>query len=294
MSFTTLGDYIGSFFNENKKFLEANYPGITLSRLKAELKDFCRILESQFDDIYISENKGVIEEFLKKVRQGIPLEYISNRAFFYRSSFYINENVLIPRSETEIMVEWTSEYIKKNKLNDISIADIGTGSGAIALSLAGEIGEIEARIVASDISPKALDVARANKFFHRYRYPKTVKIVFEESDLLTNLNEKFDIIISNPPYIKEDADLSEVHGQVHRFEPHLALYLKDEDYDNWFRNFFQQVEEKLNAGGLFIMEGSELHLEHLKDILGEYQFSNLELIKDYTDRYRFLKGIKNG
>lgn len=294
MSFTTLGDYISSFFKRNKDFLEANYPGISLKRLRSELKNYCRILDTQFNEIYISENKGVIEQFLKKVKQGIPLEYISNRSFFYRSSFYINENVLIPRSETEIMVEWTADYIKKKKMDGITIADIGTGSGAIALSLAAEIGDIDARIIASDISPKALEVARANKFFHRYRYPKSVKLEFVESDLLTNLQESFDIIVSNPPYIKENADLSEVHGQVHSFEPHLALYLKDEDYNNWFRNFFQQVEEKLKGHGLFIMEGSELHLESLRDILSEYQFSNIELMKDYTDRYRFLKGIKNG
>ncbi len=294
MSFTTLGDYISNFYDENQSFLEANYPGINLVRLRLELKNYCRILDSQFDDIYISENKGVIEQFLKKVKQGIPLEYISNRSFFYRSSFYVNSNVLIPRSETEIMVEWTAEYIKKNKLNDLTIADVGTGSGAIALSLAGEIGEINARIIASDISPKALDVARANKFFHRYRYPKTVKIEFAESDLLNDINEEFDIIISNPPYIMEKADLSEVHGQVHQFEPHLALYLKDQDYDNWFNNFFKQVAAKIKEGGLFIMEGSELHLERLRDILSEYDFGSIELIKDYTDRYRFLKGIKNG
>ncbi|MEH0862223.1 MULTISPECIES: N5-glutamine methyltransferase family protein [unclassified Halobacteriovorax] len=294
MSFTTLGDYISSFYNENKQFLEANYPGISLGRLKLELKNFCRILDSQFDDIYISENKGVIEEFLKKVKQGIPLEYISNRSFFYRSSFYINENVLIPRSETEIMVEWTAEYIRKNRLDHIKIADIGTGSGAIALSLAGEIGEIDAEIIASDISEKALDVARANKFFHRYRYPKTVKLKFQQSDRMENIPGDLDIIITNPPYIKENADLSEVHGQVHSFEPHLALYLKDQDYDNWFKTFFDQAQKKLKNGGLFIMEGSELHLERLKDILGEYNFGELELIKDYTDRYRFLKGRKNG
>jgi release factor glutamine methyltransferase len=295
MEMISLGDYTKAFYEKEKSFLEKNYPGISLNRIKSEienvtLKDNVNP-STMFRESYIPDRDSDVTYFFEELKRGRPLEYISNKAYFYRSQFYVNEDVLIPRNETEILVEYAAEFARKNKCKNI--IDIGTGSGAIILSFIQEL-DIPVNAWASDLSTQALEVAKRNEFLLRYKSPKETKVNFICTDRMKGIDQNFDIIMSNPPYIKETSDRHKVHGQVESFEPHMALYLTDDEYDTWFNDFFSQVESHLNNDGLFIMEGHEDHLQYQSEILKNYKFKNIEVIKDYTGRDRFLKGIKNG
>lgn len=268
------------FYGEERDFLENHYPGISLSRIKSELSHYST--ETEYT------------AFFNQLRKGKPLEYIRSRAYFYKSEFYVDGNVLIPRSETEILVEQASLFAKKmNRQIDekFKFIDIGTGSGAIALSLIQEL-DFPVSGVATDISSGALEVAKKNNFFLRFKYSKESNLEFQIADRLEGIKEKFHLVLSNPPYIKESDDRHKVHHQVEKYEPHLALYLKDEEYDSWFNKLFKQAQDALFEGGMFYMEGHEDHLEYQKNILEKFDFKDVQVVKDYTGRDRFLKGIK--
>jgi release factor glutamine methyltransferase len=198
--------------------------------------------------------------------------------------FYVDERVLIPRDETEILVEKAIEIIKKNKIK--SICEIGIGSGAIFLSILEEFNET-LEILATDIEDSALEVAIKNYQLKKYKISDKHQVKFQKNDRLHNIDQKFDLIISNPPYIKEQADLGGVHGQVHAYEPHTALYLKDDEYNQWFELFFKQVELCLNNGGYFLMEGHEDHLQEQLSIAESFNLHG-DIANDYTNSNRFL------
>lgn len=111
---------------------------------------------------------------------------------------------------------------------------------------------------------------------------------FRIADRFSGIDEKFDLIISNPPYIKKRADKDGVHFQADQFEPHIALYLNDEVYDAWFDDFFREVSHNLNGDGFFMMEGHEDHLEDLANLSQKY-FTDYKIINDLTGNARFLK-----
>jgi len=224
--------------------------------------------------------------FFQKIKLGIPLEYISFKSYFYSNEFYVNKDVLIPRSETEILVEDAINYINTNYHEGFSLYDIGTGSGIIPLTIASEV-KRALKIKACDISLEALAVAKINDDHLFNKFDKGTTVNFEIRDRLLGIEEKFDLILSNPPYIKEVIDKEQVHHQADTHEPHMALYLKDDEYDLWFVTLFSQVKECLKEEGFFMMEGHEDHLEHLKELALKY-FSKAEVKKDYTNRDRFL------
>ncbi|MBL7664950.1 MAG: peptide chain release factor N(5)-glutamine methyltransferase [Bacteriovoracaceae bacterium] len=249
------------FFKKHEKHLADSYPGITLERLLQETSDW-------------KEDWKIIEAQLLKA---IPLQYISQKAYFYKSVFFVNENVLIPRSETEILVETVAKHVKKKAA---MILDLGTGSGAIILSLKKECPQIVAW--ASDIDPKALAVAKLNGT------ELALDVQWVQADRFDYAFPKMDVIVTNPPYIMQKRDLATVHAQVAKYEPHTALFLSDETYDKWYLELFQGALKLLNPNGLFFMEGHEDHLPRLKQLAESLGAANVLLIKDYTQRFRFL------
>ncbi len=293
MSILSLDSYLREFFLKEKKFLSNTYPGITIHRLKQDIKlhAFLNGVDSEdlFDFPYQSHRHNPITIFFENLIRGMPLEYITGYAYFYRSLFKVNRDVLIPRSETEILVELATTEIKKNfKNKTCRIADVGTGTGAIALSLMyEEAASLE--IVATDISDKALRIAKENFFNLRFSIPNKHKITFIETDRLENIKGSFDLILSNPPYIKKESDALGVHQQVMSFEPHLALFLEDIHYETWFRDFFKSIFNKLSPHGVSLVEGHENHLETLAILARGLGFSEVLVIKDYTQRDRFLR-----
>lgn len=292
----SLGEYLKNFFEEERTSLNSNYPGITLHRLKLDLKLHAFLNGMDFEEIfdfpYLPHRHNPITIFFNELKDGVPLEYITGYAYFYKSHFKVTSDVLIPRSETEILVEIATNEIKKNfKNKPCRLLDIGTGSGIIALSVLMECNnKIDA--VASDISEKALTVARENYFNLRFAISKEHELNFVKSDRLQNIEGTFDIILTNPPYIKRRGDIDSVHNQVKRFEPHMALFLDDDIYDLWFEDLIKGIYDRLNDGGFSLIEGHENHLEHLMSVANKMGITKTTIIKDYTERNRFLRILK--
>ena len=296
----SLNQFVQEYFEEAKGLLASFYPGLREETFKRELELYLFGVESEQNERlketpYLKGIQQNVSKFINQVEKGTPLPYITGKSYFYRNEFLVNSDVLIPRSETEILVEDASHFLKQNQNGSTQhVLEVGTGSGALILSLLSEI-DFGVSATASDISSKALDVARKNFFLLKFGIHSGTTLDFICSDRLSFLEDKeqkFDLIVSNPPYIKRKGDFSLVHPKVHEFEPHEALYLDDENYNSWFETFFLQVRSSLKAGGAFLMEGHENHLNELKDLAETLCFKNVELKKDYCDRWRFLK-IKN-
>ena len=265
------------FFDKEKQNLEQYYPGIKKNRIISELENF----------VSAKDDKS-LTNFYRQLEAGIPLEYISQCAYFYQSEFYVNQNVLIPRSETEILVEKALEKINAYHLSEsIRVVDVGTGSGCIALTLA-QLSKKSLNIKALDVSKAALNIARINHYRLGFTIAPKHRVQFEVSDRLETVHEAQDFIISNPPYIKIIESKSLVHEQVNRYEPHIALYLNDEEYENWFRDFFYQTSKLLKPKGWFLMEGHENYLKSQLETLKRHGFDSCQMVQDYTGRDRFL------
>lgn len=280
------------FFMAEEKKLQKKYPGINWRRFKVDFEVY--LLSLNYNSFFSGEFTSKAEAFFDQTLEGTPLEYITNRSYFYKSEFVVNDKVLIPRSETEILVELALSDIKKiSKTSEhkICIADIGTGSGCIGLSIAAaSVAPLD--ILLTDISEEALKVAKLNNFRLNFKMNKQTNINFKKSDRLLNIKEKFHLIVSNPPYIKKEKDERLVHAQVHKFEPHLALYLKASSYDVWFSEFFSMVKSSLNVNGIFLMEGHENHLCKLKSLAEKIGLKDVKILPDLTGADRFLRAIK--
>lgn len=222
----------------------------------------------------------VKREVEKALLTGIPFQYQLEKSEFYNHDFFVNKSVLIPRQETEYLVDLIVTSLR-GKIK--KVLDIGTGSGVILFSLlahgTGDIG------IGVDISEDALTVAEVNR--KRLKLENKVKLI--KSDLFTKVDGTFDLIVSNPPYIKKYGHRDLVHGKVHEFEPHLALYLDDEKYDEWFNHFFSEVHRHLEPDGLFYMEGHEKEVKNQAEKLKSLGFQNVSVLQDLTGSDRFLR-----
>ena len=216
---------------------------------------------------------------IKRLINGEPIQHITHQQEFMKLNFFVNEDVLIPRPDTEILVE---EVIKiARKINAKKILDMCTGSGAIAVSLAKYLDNVE--ITAVDISEKSLDVAKTNAKNNEIEN----KITFIESNLFENIvNEKYDIIVSNPPYIRKDV-IKTLTKEVQK-EPKIAL---DGGYDglDFYRKITHQSEEYLKFNGYLCFEiGYDQKKEVIKIINDEKKFTGTYSKKDLCDNDRII------
>ena len=190
--------YLRDFFYQNSEKLKQ--AGIVDHKLETRIliSNYMNWTQSKYISSLNSslESKHIydINTLIKRRINHEPLQYITGIVEFYKRTFLVNKDVLIPRNETEILIEEAIKFIKKNKINNPKILDLCTGSGIIAISIAKEIPD--ASITATDISQKALDIAKINAKKHN------IKINLIKSDCLENINEEYNIVISNPPYIK--------------------------------------------------------------------------------------------
>ena len=216
---------------------------------------------------------------IKKLCQGIPIQHITHRQEFMKMTFYVDENVLIPRQDTEILVEEVIKIAKKT--NSKKILDLCTGSGAIAISLAKYIEN--SQITAVDISNKALNIAKINSKNNNVED----QITFIESDLFKNLpKEKYDIIVSNPPYIKKDI-IKKLDKEVQR-EPKIAL---DGGYDglDFYRKIIGQADEYLKFHGYLCFEIGYDQKEEVEEIIKEQgKYIETYCKKDLCDNDRVI------
>ena len=224
---------------------------------------------------------------LEKLKVEIPIQYILGTTFFYGLEFEVNNNVLIPRPETEELVEWIILDHSKNKKNEnLKILDIGTGSGCIAVSLAKKI--INSQVFAIDISEKALDLAKKNA------KNNDVNITFIKKDILKTkkLVTKFDIIVSNPPYVR-NLEKREIRKNVLNNEPHLALFVDDNDALIFYKKIATLALQNLSENGNLYFEINQYYGNEMVQLLRNLGFKNIELRKDIYGNDRMLKANLN-
>ena len=217
-----------------------------------------------------------IDTAIKELENGIPVQFIVGNVDFYGNTINVNKNVLIPRFETELLVDKTIKYIKTNFKHHVDILDIATGSGCIAITLKKEI---DSTVDASDISESALKVAQENALNNK------VDINFINSDMLTNITKRYDIIISNPPYLTKEDDIMDI---VKNNEPEIALYAKDNGlyyYDVILKNIKNNLKDKY----LIAFEIGYTQGEAIKNIALKYLDNiNVKIEKDYSNKDRFV------
>lgn len=211
-----------------------------------------------------------------------PLQYVLEEAWFAAMPFYVNEHVLIPRPETEELVEWI--VTEAGALSAPSIIDIGTGSGCIPVALKKKLPATD--VHALDVSAGALAVARRNAA------TLEAQVTFHEVDILQPNRwaplPVFDIIVSNPPYIKE-SEKAAMHNNVLEHEPHLALFVPDNDALLFYRTIAGFAQKHLKPGGLLFFEINEALGQETVDLLASERFTGIELQKDMQGKDRMIK-----
>lgn len=219
---------------------------------------------------------GDINEAIELLKQGKPVQYIVGNVDFYGLNFKVNENVLIPRFETEELVEKTIEYVGEYFDKDISILDIGTGSGCIAITLNKNL---NSKVDAVDISDEALQIARINN------ENNNTKVNFFKSNIFENVNKKYDLIISNPPYIAYDEEIMDI---VKDNEPNIALYADDNGL-YFYKDILRNAKKNLKRKSIIAFEIGMEQGEYIKEFAHRYfPKSKILIEKDYNDRDRFV------
>ena len=217
----------------------------------------------------------------KHIKEDVPLSHLAGFEYFYDRKFKVTKDVLSPRMETEELIYKVVEYVKTTKKNNLRILDLCTGSGIIAITLKKELSQFSIDVVASDISKEALEVAKENAKTH------TADIRFIQSDIFNNIDDKFDIIVSNPPYIDRKDEVT-MEDNVLKYDPHLALFAEEEGM-YFYRNITEQANSYLNANGVIFFEiGYDQKDKIVK--LADMNGYHAEVYKDINgrDRMAFL------
>lgn len=236
-------------------------------------------------ELNFSESDFVVwNSLLGQLKKEVPIQYLLGKTSFYGLDFEVNENVLIPRPETEELVEWIiNENSIADKTKKLRILDIGTGSGCIAISLAKNLPNAE--VFGIDVSKKAIETAKRNAINNNV----DVTFVFLdilEADVLTC---NFDIIVSNPPYVR-NLEKEEIKKNVLDYEPHLALFVDDNDALIFYRKIAALAKSNLLENGQLFFEINQYLGKEMKDLLETMDFKNIELKKDIYDNDRMMKG----
>ena len=223
-------------------------------------------------------NKETFESDLLKLEKGIPVQYIVGNVDFYKYNFLVNENVLIPRFETEELVDRTIKYTKQIFNYKVNILDVGTGSGCIAITLKKEL---DSNVTACDISSKALEVAKMNAI------KNSCDINFVISDVFSNIKGRYDVIISNPPYIAHNEEIMDI---VKKNEPSIALYASDNGL-YFYKKILDNVSNYVNNKYIIAFEIGYTQAQAIK----EYAYNLLENVEilieqdlSGKDRYIFI------
>lgn len=230
------------------------------------------------DRTVLPETETLVSEWIGKVKAGWPLQYLIGRAHFMGMDLKVTPAVLIPRPETEQIVDRiTDDYGDRQGLR---VADIGTGSGCIAIALAKALPFAE--VTAIDLSADALDVARENAAEQR------VKISFIKADALhlAPENSAFDIIVSNPPYIAE-RERADMEPRVYEHEPEMALFVPDSDPLEFYAAISAWAVTALAPGGTLYFEINPLFTDGLRKLLARDGWTSVDIFRDYKGNYRF-------
>ncbi|MDX1685399.1 MAG: peptide chain release factor N(5)-glutamine methyltransferase [Saprospiraceae bacterium] len=250
-----------------------------------EMNSLWRWIEDYLKEHEEKEHFSILKEIMVRLASGEPIQYITNRAYFFDMQLFVNENVLIPRPETEELVYFVADKLKHTIAP--SILDVGTGSGCIILGIAGQIPD--ARCYGCDVDDATIEVARANA----EKYEKDVeffKADFTESQNFDSLPQ-MDVIVSNPPYILESE--KGVMSPSTVFEPYHALFSREGAM--WaYEAILELAMKKLKRGGLMAFELSEYHVEEVLSTIEskQFEFEQTEVRKDLQDKPRVLMARK--
>ncbi len=247
-----------------------------------------QVLNLSKPELLLNKNKEITKQnykeykkIIKKLNKGLPIQYITKKANFYGKEYYVNKNTLIPRPETEILVHKTNQLIEKHMNHkNINILEIGTGSGIISITLK-KLNQ-NYNITATDISRKALKVAKKNAKTHN------TTITFKKTDLYKGINQKYDIIISNPPYIEENS--KNIEKIVKDNEPKQALFGGKDGLD-YYRRILKDITKIINKNHIIALEIGENQGQKIKKIIKKHLPKDKIIIKkDYNnyDRYIYI------
>lgn len=234
------------------------------------------------EELSVEQENRYFDLINKNINEDTPLSHLVGFDYFYDRKFKVTKDVLSPRMETEELIYKVLEYIKKSKKDSFRILDLCTGSGIIAITLKKEIVEKHTEIVASDISEKALSIAIENA------NNNNANITFIKSDLFDNISGKFDLIISNPPYISYKDKIT-IKDSVLNYDPHLALFA-EEDGIYFYRKIIENAVHYLSKDGVIFFEIGYDQKEKIFE-LGNINNFITTVYKDINDRDRIAKLI---
>lgn len=240
--------------------------------------------DMEMDALQLIQWESALSELLNQK----PIQYIIGATEFYGLPFMVNENTLIPRPETEELVEWIVAESRESAPGSLKILDIGTGSGCIAISLAKNLPNAE--VFAVDVSEKALAVAKKNADTNK------VKVNFIQADILkindlVELSTHFDIIVSNPPYVRH-LEKAEIKPNVLEYEPHLALFVEDSDALLFYRKIAELANQNLVEKGKLFFEINQYLGKETLQLLEKFGFNSTELKKDIYGNDRMTRSEK--
>ena len=280
-----LKKYKTHFFNSLKNIQDEQEIESFFFILTEYLHDLKRV------DLALNPNFEISEEEVEKwnvilteLQQEKPIQHITGEAWFYGLRFEVNENTLIPRPETEELVEFILKETSNFQLpaSSLNILDIGTGTGCIPISLKANLPQ--ANFSAIDVSEQALEVAKRNAASNK------AEINFIQANILEvlDLNQNFDIIVSNPPYVR-NLEKQEIKKNVLDYEPHLALFVEDTDALLFYRKIAQLALKNLSPNGLLFFEINQYLGKETVELLENLGFKNIELKKDIYGNDRMIK-----
>ena len=267
---------------------------------KEEVNSFFFMLINEFYNVHrielalqpetaiTKEEQEPVFKALDDLKKQIPIQHILGKTEFFGIQLHVNNKVLIPRPETEELVHWILDTVEKR--DNLKILDIGTGSGCITISLAKNLQN--AKVYALDVSPEALKIAIENAKLNN------VGVEFIEADILNPetwdlefKNLKFDVIVSNPPYVRQQ-EKQEINNNVLENEPHLALFVKDDDALQFYKAISRFSNNNLSEEGLLFFEINEYLGNEMIQLLEKDNFNNIELKKDMFGKNRMIKATK--
>ncbi|PLX03380.1 MAG: peptide chain release factor N(5)-glutamine methyltransferase [Marinilabiliales bacterium] len=279
--------------NELKSlYLESLYPIYTseealqiINILINKYFGLSRVDQALDPDLKLSESEMLSLHFaVKQLKKNVPLQYITGEAYFLDLKLKVNNNVLIPRPETEELVNL---IVEKESGKKLSLIDIGTGSGCIAIALSKKLND--STVYALDISKEALEVAKFNA------RTNNVNIQFVEDDVLSSkytFDSKFDFIVSNPPYVR-NIEKQQMKPNVLDNEPHIALFVNDNDPLKYYAAILEFSKLNLKTGGRLYFEINEALGKKLMELVLGYSYAKVKLHKDINNKDRILTAEKN-
>ncbi len=269
--FTSLSDYYPENEVESFYFILCEHY-LSFSRIQVRTNSQKNLSESELLKFHYA---------IKELKKFKPVQQITGIQFFYDHEFFVSPHTLIPRPETEELVDL---IVKENEHFDGRLLDIGTGTGAIAISL--DLALPKSQVTAFDVSQKALETAKKNKF----KLNSEVDFVLEDILNPSYEGDGFDVIVSNPPYVLEE-EKREMQTNVLDFEPHLALFVENYNPLLFYKEIVRFCQRFLNQGGKLYLEINERYGSETAELLAQNSFVDVEVIQDLNGKDRMVKGL---